>query len=158
MLDVDNDTLVREALDHARAVHAGRLSEADFQRDWGMRPPAFDPLPGFADAVKRDRIAAWFAALPPPYSGYDGLKAGLERYRAIAAAGGWSMLASGPDMTIGATGPRVTALRQRLAIEDKDVSAGGDEFDAALLEGYVARSGATDSIRAGSCRGRRWVR
>lgn len=135
VLDVDNDTLVREALDHARAVHAGRLSEADFQRDWGMRPPAFDPLPGFADAVKRDRIAAWFAALPPPYSGYDGLKAGLERYRAIAAAGGWSVLASGPDMTIGATGPRVTALRQRLAVEDRDVSAGGDRFDAALLEG-----------------------
>jgi hypothetical protein len=40
VLDVDNDTLVREALDHARAVHAGRLSEADFQRDWGMRPPS----------------------------------------------------------------------------------------------------------------------
>ncbi|WP_082445687.1 L,D-transpeptidase family protein [Sphingomonas sp. Leaf20] len=135
VLDVDNDTLVRQALDHARAVHAGRLSEADFQQDWGMRPPAFDPLPGFADAVRRDRIVAWFAALPPPYSGYDGLKAGLERYREIAASGGWSALASGPDMTIGASGPRVVALRQRLAVEDKAVSTSGDRYDAALLDG-----------------------
>lgn len=130
----DSDRLVREALDHARAVHAGRLDEADFQRDWGMRPPAYDPLPGFADAVRRDRIAAWFAALPPPYAGYDGLKAGLARYRSIAAAGGWPQLAAGPDMTIGATGARVVALRRRLAIEDKDVATGGDRFDAALVD------------------------
>jgi murein L,D-transpeptidase YcbB/YkuD len=127
------DRLVRDALDHARAVHAGRLAEADFQRDWGLRPPVFDPLPGFADAVRRDRIAAWFASLPPPYSGYDGLKAGLERYRGIAASGGWPMLASGPDMTIGATGPRVLALRQRLAVEDADVAATGN-FDAKLVD------------------------
>ena len=56
----------------ARAVHAGRLAEADFQRDWGLRPPVFDPMPGFADAVKRDRIAAWFAALPPPFEPITG--------------------------------------------------------------------------------------
>jgi murein L,D-transpeptidase YcbB/YkuD len=129
------EELVRDALDHARAVHAGRLAEADFQRDWGLRPPSFDPLPGFVDAVKRDRIAAWFAALPPPYSGYDGLKAGLERYRGIAAAGGWPMLAVGPDLGLGATGARVLALRQRLSVEDKDVEASGNSFDAKLLEG-----------------------
>jgi murein L,D-transpeptidase YcbB/YkuD len=128
------DQLVRDALDHARAVHAGRLAEADFQRDWGLRPPVFDPLPGFADAVRRDRIAAWFAALPPPYSGYDGLKAGLERYRGIAASGGWPMLAAGPDLVMGATGARVLALRQRLSVEDKDVATGGDRFDLPLLE------------------------
>ena len=128
------DRLVREALDHARAVHAGRLAEDDFQRDWGLRPPVFDPLPGFADAVRRDRIAAWFAALPPPYAGYDGLKAGLERYRAIAADGGWPTLAAGPDLGMGASGARVIALRQRLAVEDKDVATGGATYDAGLVE------------------------
>lgn len=127
------EQLVRDALDHARAVHAGRLAESDFQRDWGLRPPTFDPLPGFADAVRRDRITAWFAALPPPYSGYDGLKAGLERYRGIAASGGWPVLAAGPDLGMGATGPRVLALRKRLAVEDADVAASGG-FDASLVE------------------------
>lgn len=128
------DELVRAALDHARAVHAGRLSEADFQKDWGLRPPAYDPTPAFADAVRQDRIGAWFASLPPPYAGYDGLRKGLQNYRSIASAGGWQTLASGPDFTIGASGPRVIALRKRLAVEDKDVDANGDKFDASLLE------------------------
>ncbi|MCU6455031.1 L,D-transpeptidase family protein [Sphingomonas sp. A2-49] len=127
------DQLVRDALDHARAVHAGRLAESDFQRDWGLRPPVFDPLPGFTDAVRRDRITAWFAALPPPYSGYDGLKAGLARYRGIAADGGWAQLAAGPDLGMGATGVRVAALRKRLAVEDPDVATSG-AYDLKLVE------------------------
>ncbi|CAN5237354.1 murein L,D-transpeptidase [soil metagenome] len=129
---LEGDALVRAALDHGRAVHAGRLATADFDHDWGLRPPPFDPLPGFAEAVRRDRLAAWIAALPPPYAGYDGLVQGLARYRVIAAAGGWPVLDAGPDMTLGASGPRVLALRQRLALEDTDVVATGDQFDADL--------------------------
>jgi murein L,D-transpeptidase YcbB/YkuD len=132
---LDNDALIRAALDHARAVHAGRLDSADFDTDWGLRPPPFDPLPGFADAVRRDRLASWIASLPPPYAGYDGLVKGLATYRAIAAAGGWQAIEAGPDLTLGAKGPRVAALRQRLAVEDKAVVATGDTFDAELLAG-----------------------
>ncbi|WP_414712383.1 hypothetical protein [Sphingomonas sp.] len=36
----DSDTLVRAALDYARAVHSGRLDSADFIEDWGLRPVA----------------------------------------------------------------------------------------------------------------------
>ena len=131
---VDNDALVRAALDHARAVHGGRLDASDFLNDWGMRPPAYDPLPAFTDAVRRDRLAAWIASLPPPYLGYDSLQKGLAAYRSLAAAGGWSAIAAGPDMAVGASGERVKALRKRLAVEDKDVAATGDSFDAPLEE------------------------
>ncbi|GAA0314599.1 murein L,D-transpeptidase [Sphingomonas oligophenolica] len=127
------DALVRAALDQARAVHAGRLAPSDFDKNWGMIPPPYDPLPAFADAVRRDRLAAWIASLPPPYAGYDGLVKGLATYRAIAAAGGWAKLDPGPDLTLGATGPRVLALRQRLAVEDSAVVTTGDSFDAELL-------------------------
>lgn len=129
----DNDAVVRAALDHARAVHAGRLSEADFQQDWALRPQHYDPLPGFVDAVQRDRLAAWIASLPPPYAGYDTLVTGLSRYRGIAAAGGWSPL---PAATLapGASGAQVAALRQRLAVEDTQLKDTGDRFDAALVE------------------------
>ncbi len=130
---LEGEALVRAALDHARAVHAGRLDPADFDRVWGLRPPPYDPLPGFADAVRRDRLAAWIASLPPPYAGYDGLVQGLASYRIIAATGGWSLLESGPDLTLGASGPRVLALRQRLVVEDKQVIATGDRFDAELV-------------------------
>lgn len=131
---LSGDMLVRAALDHARAVHAGRLAPADFQKDWGLRPAPYDPLPAFADAVRRDRLSAWIATLPPPYAGYDGLRTALATYRRIAAAGGWPALSGGPDLTIGARGARVTALRKRLAIEDKEVSATGEAFDTELLD------------------------
>jgi murein L,D-transpeptidase YcbB/YkuD len=130
----DNDGLVRAALDHAKAVHAGRLAEADFQRDWAMRPVAYDPLPAFRDAVTRDRLPSWIASLPPPYAGYDTLVAGLARYRAIGAAGGWPSVPAGPDLGFGASGPRVAALRRRLAVEDSQLTGTGDRFDAALVE------------------------
>lgn len=132
--ELDNDALVRAALDHAHAVHAGRLDAADFQRDWALRPQPFDPLPAFADAVKRDRLAAWIASLPPPYAGYDALVAGLARYRAIAAAGGWPRLTADPALTFGGSGPKVAALRKRLAVEDPQLEATGDRFDAGLVE------------------------
>lgn len=130
----DNDALVRAVLDHARAVRIGRLDRSDFQSDWGLRPAEWDPLPSFAEAVRTNRIERWIADLPPPYAGYDGLKDGLVRYRQIAASGGWTTLAAGPDMGKGASGPRVAALRQRLAIEDAELPATGESFDDALEE------------------------
>ncbi|MES2988301.1 MAG: L,D-transpeptidase family protein [Pseudomonadota bacterium] len=133
----DNDGLVRAALDYARAVHSGRLDKSDFQQDWGLRPAEYDPLPGFADAVKRDRLAQWLRALPPPYSGYDALQGGLANYRKIEAAGGWAKQAAGPDIAMGATGVRVAALRKRLTIEDTQLAATGDKFDAGLKEAVI---------------------
>ncbi|WP_294352588.1 L,D-transpeptidase family protein [uncultured Sphingomonas sp.] len=131
--DKTGDALVRAALDHARAVHAGRLDASDFERDWGIRPQAYDPLPGFVDAVERDRLAAWVASLPPPYAGYDALVAGLTRYRQIAADGGWGIVPAAAELKYGRSGPAVATLRKRLAAEDPQVSASGDKFDADLL-------------------------
>jgi murein L,D-transpeptidase YcbB/YkuD len=131
---LDGDALVRAALDHARAVHAGRLAPADFQRDWGVRPQPYDPLPGFADAVRRDRLPAWVAALPPAWTGYDALAKALARYQGIAQAGGWPALAASAGLTYGARGPAVAALRRRLALEDEGVAKDGDRFDQDLLD------------------------
>ena len=131
------DALVSAALDHARAVHAGRLAEEDFQEDWALRPEYFDPRPGFAKAVRENRIGQWFASLPPPWAGYDGLKSGLQRYRAIVANGGWGSVPAGPDLTVGSSGARVAALRKRLAVEDTKVTPTGENFDAALKDAVV---------------------
>jgi murein L,D-transpeptidase YcbB/YkuD len=136
-LPADDAGLVRAALDYARAIHIGRLEASDFQSDWALRPGAWDPLPGFAGAVAADRLAQWFANLTPPYEGYENLRRGLADYRRLEAAGGWTMLAKGPDLAIGASGPRVAALRARLAVEDSNVVATGDTFDVALKEAVV---------------------
>lgn len=132
-----NDAVIRAALDYARAVHSGRLDVSDFREDWGLRPQPYDPLPGFSEAVKNDRLAAWIRALPPPYAGYDGLQKGLLDYRKIEAADGWPTMPSGPDLAIGATGPRVAALRKRLAVEDSKVVATGTKFDQELKDAVI---------------------
>jgi murein L,D-transpeptidase YcbB/YkuD len=125
--------LIRLALNYATALHSGGLAEKDYLKDWGLRPPIYNPWTSFLDAVAKDRLAAWIAALPPPYTGYDGLRRGLATYRAIQSRGGWSTLAAGTDLKPGATGARVAALRKRLAVEDSGVALGGD-YDASLVE------------------------
>lgn len=133
---LDGQALAEAAMEHAVAVRGGRLRGEDYRSDWGLRPKPFDPWPGFLVAVQQDRLAAWLDALSPPYPGYDGLRRGLATYRAIADKGGWSALGAGPDLAVGAVGPRVTALRKRLAIEDASAPKPADpaKYDAALAE------------------------
>jgi murein L,D-transpeptidase YcbB/YkuD len=131
----DSRALILAALDHARALHSGRLKEEDYLSVWGLRPPAYDPWPAFSQAVAQDRLASWIASLPPPYTGYDGLRRGLAAYKAIEAEGGWQQVPAGPNLTIGSTGPRVTALRRRLAVEDAaNAGSTSPNYDAALAE------------------------
>jgi murein L,D-transpeptidase YcbB/YkuD len=131
---LSGDKLIAEALDRARAIHAGRLDDSDFLTIWALRPAAYDPTRSFADAVAGNRLQSWIANLAPPYSGYDGLRRGLVNYRAIRENGGWRAIADGPPIAMGSTGARVIALRQRLAIEDRDVVTRGATFDAPLRD------------------------
>ncbi len=131
--EAGDDAVVRAALDYARALHHGRLGEGDFMGNWGLRPPSYDPRPGFVAAVQADRIPAWIASLPPPWAGYDTLKKALATYRAIDKAGGWPTLAAGADLAPGAVGDRVALLRQRLAVEDHALSEGPARYDADVV-------------------------
>jgi murein L,D-transpeptidase YcbB/YkuD len=127
--DAGQDAIVRAALDYARAVHHGRLAETDFMGNWGLRPSPYDPRPGFVTAVRNDTLAAWIAALPPPWSGYGALKKALAVYRAIEKSGGWPVIADGADLAPGAVGDRVGELRARLGVEDRDLAKGPARYD-----------------------------
>jgi murein L,D-transpeptidase YcbB/YkuD len=127
--------LIDLTLAYARAVHVGRLPASGFMTEWGLRPDAYDPAPDFAAAVQQDRLAAWLASLPPPYTGYQTLMTGLATYRGLAAKGGWAVTPAGPSLTEGMTDPRVKALRARLSVEDPTVArTGGDVYDPALVQ------------------------
>ena len=110
--------LVEATLRYARAVHVGRLPQAAFMDDWGMKPPPYDPAPELARAVTQNQLQAWLDGLPPPYTGYDSLRQGLTTYRSIAARGGWTPISAGPPLKVGDKGPRVLELRARLWAED----------------------------------------
>jgi murein L,D-transpeptidase YcbB/YkuD len=125
----DNQTLIRAALDYARALHHGRLADTDFVGNWGLKPPPYDPVPDFIAAVKADRLADWIGSLPPPWSGYGALRKALATYRAIDKAGGWPVIAAGPDLAPGDSGDRVATLRTRLTIEDDTLPSGPARYD-----------------------------
>lgn len=131
--------LVALTLRYAKAVHSGRLAAADFDNNWGLRPAAYDPAPGFSAAVQQDRLSDWLEGLPPPYTGYETLQKGLVAYREIAARGGWTTIADGPPLKLGDKGdPRIAKLEARLAVEDPSVAVDGAAvFDEALQQALM---------------------
>lgn len=79
-------------------------------------------------------------------SDYTRLKAGLARYRALQAAGGWDPIPPGPVLKIGDSDPRVIQVRRRLEITgdlaaDLIIGAGGDLYDLALAEAVMRNKG-----------------
>ncbi|MDP9103582.1 MAG: L,D-transpeptidase family protein, partial [Pseudomonadota bacterium] len=140
------DTLLRAYIRYARAQHGLRIS--NWPKNWALRPAPYDAEADFNFAVSQDRLAQWIETLPPPFDRYRLLKAALVKYRAIEAAGGWPTIDPGPELKLGATGPRVAALRKRLLIEEPslntDTSADSDTFDQSLLDAlqfYQRRNG-----------------
>jgi murein L,D-transpeptidase YcbB/YkuD len=131
-VDDSNALLSKLALDYAVAIHAGRLAPQEFRVEWGLRPVAFDPVPGLTSALADNALPAWLASLPPPYSGYQALRRGLARYQDVAASGGWKAVSAGPTLTLGSAGVRVSQLRARLAADDSSVVTGTAPYDAAL--------------------------
>ncbi len=132
---------------YARAQHGQRIAADNFKKNWGVHPDPFNPDRGFAAAVAEDRLAAWIDDLPPHYQGYVALRAALKTYRDIAARGGWEKIPAGASpLALHAVGPRVLALRARLAAEDPTTPAAivPENFDEDLVEAvkhYQLRSG-----------------
>ena len=156
--DAGQDAIVRAALDYAKALHHGRLANGDFMENWGLRPAAYDPRADFIAAVQADKLSAWIASLPPPWSGYDTLRKALATYRGIEKSGGWPALASGTDLVPGATGERVATLRERLSIEDKALAKGPARYDddvVAAVQRAQRRYGIEPTGRSAHRRSRR---
>jgi murein L,D-transpeptidase YcbB/YkuD len=124
---------------YARAQHGLTVPAGAMPKDWGLRPGPYDAEAELRQAVAQHRFRAWLDALPPPSPAYHALQQAYVRYLKVQAAGGWPTISAGPPLRPGARGPRVEALRQRLAAEDPGVTAAspGAAFDPALAEAVV---------------------
>lgn len=130
--------LISRTLAYAKAVHSGRLASTDFIDDWGLRPAPYDPSADFVRAAQADQLKVWLDNLPPPYTGYEGLRQGLQIYRQIAAKGGWAPIPEGPPLIPGMSSLRVPALRARMAAEDPMVQPSDSEvYDQALAQAVM---------------------
>jgi murein L,D-transpeptidase YcbB/YkuD len=137
-VDPKRDHARRDALLHsaiiayANAEHGLAIPKKTMPDDWGLRPAAYDAEAELDQAVAQHRFRAWLDALPPQTARYHALQQAYLPYLKLAAAGGWTAVPAGPPLRQGDTGPRVHALRQRLAAEDSQVAAEAAPFDAAL--------------------------
>lgn len=132
--DADDTALSAAALRYARKVSGQRLRPSTVERMWALTPPGGDLAEGLAAARERGVAATWLRGLAPTTAEYNDLLRVQDRYRAIAAAGGWTTLPPGPTMKLGDRGTAVAALRERLATEGYAAGEPKDPqvFDAGL--------------------------
>jgi murein L,D-transpeptidase YcbB/YkuD len=122
----------------ARQLAAGRLRPQTLPVNWYTKPRHIESAEVLQRALARDAgIEQSLASLAPPTQGYARLRQALAAYRALATRGGWPQVPPGADLGSGAQGPRVAALRARLAATGDlpPPPAGGGEPPGARLPG-----------------------
>lgn len=143
------DQLLRASLlAYARAQHGLSIPKKDFPDAWGLRRADYDAEAELAKAVTEGKFREWLDGQAPDAPTYQAMQRIYVTYLNVSAKGGWPEIPKGPVLKVGATGPRVLALRQRLAFEDTALSEAPMEgpFDAGLaaaVKRYQAANGLT---------------
>jgi len=140
-------------LAYTRVLTQGAVAPADFEADWAVPRPSFDPVQAVAAMSQQADLGPVLSAMAPSSPQYGALKDALQRYRTMDAGGGWQALASGPSREPGMVGPSILALRERLAAEGDLPTAGADTYDptvTAAVRHFQARHGLTEDGRVGT--------
>ena len=95
---------------------AGRVNPESVEPEWNLPGRGRDLVFLLGAALEHEHLAATLALLPPARDDYRRLREELVTLRAIAAAGGWPLVPGEEALRKGDRGPRVAALRRRLAV------------------------------------------
>jgi len=117
LVDLDVE-LTYTCLSLAAHLATGRLQPETLRVDWYTKRRNVDLESRLDQALTADspgEIVKILRSLTPPYADYQRLVQALTGYRAIASRGGWGEVPPGPVLKTGDRGPRVAALRSRLA-------------------------------------------
>jgi murein L,D-transpeptidase YcbB/YkuD len=141
---VDLDLLLTDALVRL-AYHLvfGKVDPERLDAHWNLAREieGVDPVEALRATIGAPSVAQAAAGFAPQHPAYARFRGALARYRELAARGGFEPVPDGPKLEPGAEGPRVEALRRRLAAEGDlpEEQATGALFDAAL-EAAVKRA------------------
>jgi murein L,D-transpeptidase YcbB/YkuD len=129
----------------------GKVDARALQRGWNFTRTlaGADPATALAAALAASDPHAKLESLAPAQPAYAALRRVLAELRVQQQRGGWPVLAAGPALRLGAQGPRVAALRARLAASGDLPAPAADPaepavFDDALdaaVRGFQARHG-----------------
>ena len=149
-LDLDLRTTYM-LLRYADEMTNGRFDPRGKSAYWSLQPAGADVVPLLARACQTGLTDELKTALSPQHPQYQALRRELERYRGLARRGGWEELEPGPALKPGLRGPRVAALRARLAAGgDLAEDPASDAYDAAMaaaVEQFKSRHGlAADAV------------
>ena len=130
------DLLLTDAfLVYGAHLLAGRVNPETLRPEWLVNRRSADIADVLEVALTSRNVSGALETLVPPQSGYRRLREALARYREVAARGGWPAIPDRWTLRRGDRGPAVTALRERLRLEDGLVPAehpDGELFDEAL--------------------------
>ena len=135
LLDLE---LTARFLDYGTDLLAGRLDPRAVDDGWYIRARRAGVDSTLAAAAEKDDFDDMVAPLRPAQPEYAELVRALGIYREIFEAGGWPEVPGGDRLHRGSRGPRVEALRRRLAATG-DLSGGGDGAYDETVARAVAR-------------------
>lgn len=136
LVDLDAE-LTYTYLTLAAHLGAGRLHPEELRVEWYTKPRDLDLDARLEQALAREGgLGESLRSLTPPHADFQRLRKALADHQAILARGGWGSVPPGPDLEKGDRGPRVTALRARLAASGDLAAANApaqDVFDDAAV-------------------------
>lgn len=142
----DLDLLLTNAyLKYAHDLYYGRVRPEQANIDLQNQERPIKIADFMIQSVNNNSVAESLNELLPKYPAYASLRNALEKYREIAAAGGWRRIPNG-KLQKGSRGPGVSMLRQRLAMtgEYNGSDTGNQVFDESLemaVKNYQDRNG-----------------
>jgi murein L,D-transpeptidase YcbB/YkuD len=136
----DLDLLLTDAfLLYGSHLLRGHVNPETVHSEWVIKSRDADLKRILEAGLEKNQIDRALADLKPPHPAYAALREALSHYEAIAGAGGWPVVPSGPKMEMGDSGPRVSALGSRLVVsgnldpaENRDPSFFDENLDRAV--------------------------
>src|SRR5215470_16435930 len=105
-------------LEYASDLRVGRFLPSKVDPNFFIESRTIDQQAALKALAQTDSIDRFFDAWQPPGQRYAALRAVLEKYRALAAKGGWNTIPLGESIKPGMSDPRIPAIRARLALTD----------------------------------------
>lgn len=127
--------LTHTLLRYGSHLALGHPIAKEIDQNWSVTPREIDLAGIVQQAVADDALASLAEKLAPPHPEYARLKAMLQRYRGIAAAGTLQALPTDLKLKAGETSPQLAALRNNLLVlGDLQETTRGDDnvFDEDL--------------------------